>query len=124
MLACLISAAGATRLRTPPSGGSFGGRSDQPEGDLPEGQRPSDPDQRIGQGLVEIAAHATRIADQVQRVDEFEVRHARSRAEAREVLTRARALPELAGVRNDVLFSTRCFKQTGALISVNAGGAA
>ncbi|WP_299983791.1 AsnC family transcriptional regulator [uncultured Ruegeria sp.] len=42
--------------------------------------------------------------------------HARSRSEALEVLAEAQALPELADVRNKVLFSTRCFKQTGALI--------
>lgn len=42
--------------------------------------------------------------------------HARSRSEALDVLTRATALPELTDARNKVLFSTRCFKQTGALI--------
>lgn len=42
--------------------------------------------------------------------------HARSRPEALEVLDGANALPELAGARHKVLFSTRCFKQTGALI--------
>lgn len=42
--------------------------------------------------------------------------HARSRSEAQEVLSGAVALPELAGARHKVLFSTRCFKQTGALI--------
>lgn len=42
--------------------------------------------------------------------------HARSRTEALAVLDRARALPELAGVPHKVLFSTRCFKQRGALI--------
>ncbi len=42
--------------------------------------------------------------------------HARSRPEAMEVLAGAAALPELAGARHKVLFSTRCFKQTGALI--------
>lgn len=42
--------------------------------------------------------------------------HARSRPEALEVLDRARALPELTGVPHKVLFSTRCFKQRGALI--------
>ena len=29
---------------------------------------------------------------------------------------RARALPDLAGVPHKILFSTRCFKQRGALI--------
>lgn len=42
--------------------------------------------------------------------------HARSRPEAMEVLDRARALHELAGVPHKILFSTRCFKQRGALI--------
>ncbi|MCL6282594.1 AsnC family transcriptional regulator [Ruegeria sp. 2012CJ41-6] len=42
--------------------------------------------------------------------------HARSRSEAREVLARAADLPVLRGVAHKVLFSTRCFKQTGALI--------
>lgn len=42
--------------------------------------------------------------------------HARSRSEAEEVLGRAAALPELASAPHKVLFSTRCFKQTGALI--------
>lgn len=40
--------------------------------------------------------------------------HARSRAEALSVLGSAKALPELAGIKNSILFSTRCFKQTGA----------
>ena len=40
--------------------------------------------------------------------------HARSRAEALAVLDKAIALPALAGVDHSVLFSTRCFKQTGA----------
>lgn len=40
--------------------------------------------------------------------------HARSRPEALAVLDAARALPELAGVDHRVLFSTRCFKQSGA----------
>ncbi|SDD43734.1 AsnC family transcriptional regulator [Ruegeria marina] len=42
--------------------------------------------------------------------------HARSRSEAMDVLNRATALPQLASVPHKVLFSTRCFKQTGALI--------
>ncbi|MBO9411693.1 MULTISPECIES: AsnC family transcriptional regulator [unclassified Ruegeria] len=42
--------------------------------------------------------------------------HARSRPEAMEVLAGATALPELAGAQHKVLFSIRCFKQTGALI--------
>lgn len=43
--------------------------------------------------------------------------HARSRAEAGEVLAKARALPELAGTDHRILFSTRCFKQSGARLS-------
>ncbi|MDO5630329.1 MAG: Lrp/AsnC family transcriptional regulator [Paracoccus sp. (in: a-proteobacteria)] len=43
--------------------------------------------------------------------------HARSRPDALTVLDQARALPELAGAEHKVLFSTRCFKQTGALIA-------
>ena len=43
--------------------------------------------------------------------------HARSRPEALAVLDQVRALPELAGVDHKILFSTRCFKQTGALIA-------
>lgn len=46
----------------------------------------------------------------------FSMIHARARSEALEVLGRTRALPELAGAPHRVLFSTRCFKQTGALI--------
>lgn len=42
--------------------------------------------------------------------------HARSRPEAMAILERACALPELAGAEARPLFSTRCFKQTGALI--------
>lgn len=43
--------------------------------------------------------------------------HARSRPEALAVLETASALPELAGVEHRVLFSTRCFKQSGARLS-------
>ncbi|WP_298937584.1 AsnC family transcriptional regulator [uncultured Ruegeria sp.] len=42
--------------------------------------------------------------------------HARSRSEARQVLAGAAALPEMFGAQHKVLFSIRCFKQTGALI--------
>lgn len=42
--------------------------------------------------------------------------HARSRTEALDILAGASALPELSGTKHKVLFSTRCFKQTGALI--------
>lgn len=50
--------------------------------------------------------------------------HARSRAEAMAVLKKARALPELAGADHKVLFSTQCYKQTGALIAVDREAAA
>jgi DNA-binding Lrp family transcriptional regulator len=43
--------------------------------------------------------------------------HGRSREEVFAVLDKARALPALQGVEHEVLFSLRCFKQTGALIS-------
>ena len=43
--------------------------------------------------------------------------HARSRPEALQILARARALPELAGADHQILFSQRCFKQTGATLS-------
>ena len=43
--------------------------------------------------------------------------HAKSRAEALQVLADAAALPELAGATHQVLFSVRCFKQTGAMIA-------
>ncbi|WP_347311016.1 siroheme decarboxylase subunit beta [Defluviimonas sp. SAOS-178_SWC] len=46
--------------------------------------------------------------------------HARSRAEAEEVLAEAAALPELAGAPHRALFSLRCFKQTGALLKADA----
>jgi DNA-binding Lrp family transcriptional regulator len=46
--------------------------------------------------------------------------HARSRPEALAVLAEAARLPELAGAAHRALFSTRCFKQTGALLQVEA----
>ena len=42
--------------------------------------------------------------------------HARSREEALDVLSRLKSTPQFTGVANRVLFSTRCFKQTGALL--------
>ena len=50
--------------------------------------------------------------------------HARSHREAHDVLDAAQALPSLGDVAHKVLFSTRCFKQTGALISLKQGTAA
>jgi DNA-binding Lrp family transcriptional regulator len=46
--------------------------------------------------------------------------HARSRTEALSILAEAAALPELAGATHRALFSTRCFKQTGALLKAEA----
>ncbi len=43
--------------------------------------------------------------------------HARSRAQALEVLEQAKALPALKGIAHEALFSTHCFKQTGAMIA-------
>lgn len=42
--------------------------------------------------------------------------HARSRQEAHAVVDGLEALPEFSGVPHRILFSTRCFKQTGALL--------
>lgn len=47
----------------------------------------------------------------------FSMIHARSRPEALAVLARARALPELAVAPHRILFSTRCFRQRGAIIA-------
>ena len=46
--------------------------------------------------------------------------HGQSRADALTVLAAARALPELALTDHRVLFSTHCFKQTGALLERTA----
>lgn len=43
--------------------------------------------------------------------------HARSRGEAMEILGGAAGLPQLQSVPYRILFSSRCFKQTGALIA-------
>lgn len=43
--------------------------------------------------------------------------HARSRAQALKVLEQAKALPDLKAVQHQALFSTHCFKQTGAMIA-------
>ncbi len=50
--------------------------------------------------------------------------HARTRHEAMAVLDRACDEAGLAGVPHQVLFSLRCFKQTGALVAPSAGAAA
>ncbi|MDQ2091773.1 siroheme decarboxylase subunit beta [Marimonas arenosa] len=52
----------------------------------------------------------------------FSMIHARSRPDALTVLARAAALPELAGADHRVLFSTRCFKQTGAQLEDRSEG--
>ena len=46
----------------------------------------------------------------------FNMIHARTRPEALAVVDEVRRLPALAGADCRVLFSTRCFKQTGALV--------
>lgn len=50
----------------------------------------------------------------------FSMIHGQSRADALAVLDAARALPALADIDHRVLFSTRCFKQTGALLERTA----
>ncbi len=50
----------------------------------------------------------------------FSMIHGQSRADALTVLAAACALPELAQTDHRVLFSTRCFKQTGALLERTA----
>ena len=50
----------------------------------------------------------------------FSMIHGQTRAQALEVLASARALPELADADHRALFSTRCFKQTGALLDPEA----
>ena len=50
----------------------------------------------------------------------FSMIHGQSRADALAVLEAARALPALARADHRVLFSTRCFKQTGALLERTA----
>lgn len=47
----------------------------------------------------------------------FTMIHAKSRSEAFDILEGAAALPELAGAGRQVLFSVRCFKQTGAMLA-------
>ena len=54
----------------------------------------------------------------------FSMIHARSRPEAMAVLECAKTLPQLSGVAHQVLFSTRCFKQTGAQIAGTSDKAA
>jgi DNA-binding Lrp family transcriptional regulator len=50
----------------------------------------------------------------------FNMIHARSRAEALDVLEGTRVLPELEGATCRVLFSTHCFRQSGALVHQEA----
>jgi DNA-binding Lrp family transcriptional regulator len=42
--------------------------------------------------------------------------HARSRAEALDIISATAALPELHGAQCEILFSTHCFKQSGAWV--------
>ncbi|MBB4303268.1 DNA-binding Lrp family transcriptional regulator [Rhodobium orientis] len=50
----------------------------------------------------------------------FSMIHGRSRDETLGVLATAEDLPELTGIRRQVLFSTRCYKQTAALLQGEA----
>lgn len=50
----------------------------------------------------------------------FSMIHGQSRAQALAVLAQAAALPDLADLPHRPLFSTRCFKQTGALLHPEA----
>jgi siroheme decarboxylase len=50
----------------------------------------------------------------------FSMIHGQNRPAALQVLDVARALPMLAGIDHRVLFSTHCFKQTGALLERHA----
>jgi len=86
------------------------------------------PDERIDAAGAALAAHPgvtlcyrRRTVPGLWPYALFSMIHGRSRAEALGILARAARLPELEGARNRVLFSLRCFKQTGAL--VDAGGA-
>jgi len=47
--------------------------------------------------------------------------HARSRAEALDRLQSVSALPELADAPHLALFSSQCFKQTGAMVAASGG---
>lgn len=89
------------------------------------------PQQRIGQAGPALAAldgvtlcYERRPVNGTWPYRLYNMIHARSRREAGEVLDKARALPGLGGVTHKVLFSTRCFKQTGALISLQPEAAA
>ena len=61
-----------------------------------------------------------RIVPGVWRYGLFSMIHGQSRADALTVLAAARALPELTLTDHRVLFSTHCFKQTGALLERTA----
>lgn len=80
------------------------------------------PDDRIGAAGEALVRHpgVTLCYQRVRRPNWdyplFTMIHAKSRAEAQEVLAGAMALPELEDAQNRVLFSVRCFKQTGAMI--------
>lgn len=54
----------------------------------------------------------------------FSMIHARGQPEALSILASATRLSALHGVDHEVLFSTRCFKQTGAQIALTSGKAA
>ncbi|MEX0308373.1 MAG: Lrp/AsnC family transcriptional regulator [Ruegeria sp.] len=81
------------------------------------------PAEQVGTAGPALAAHPgvtlcyeRRPVDDVWPYRLYSMIHARSRNEALDVLAGAAALTELSGAWHKVLFSTRCFKQTGALI--------
>ncbi|MEP1932386.1 MAG: Lrp/AsnC family transcriptional regulator [Roseibium sp.] len=49
--------------------------------------------------------------------------HAQSRGKALDILTEASSLPELGNIPYRILFSSRCFKQTGAMIAPQGAAA-
>lgn len=87
--------------------------------DLPEARIPA-----AGQALAALAGvtlcYQRRTVPGTWPYALYSMIHGRSRNEALAIFDHARALPELAGVRGLPLFSTRCFKQTGALIGAAA----
>lgn len=77
-----------------------------------------------GQALAALAGvtlcYQRRTVPGIWRYGLFSMIHSRNRDEALMVLDHARALAALAGADHRVLFSTRCFKQTGALLERTA----
>lgn len=82
------------------------------------------PEDRMERAGLKLAAHPgvtlcyqRRTVPDVWPYGLFSMIHARTRDGALAVIEGAATLPELAGVRHQVLFSERCFKQTGAHIA-------